>query len=62
MLIVEMATAVREAGGSRFTRGCAEAAFVGERTKRQITPQFKKNNKKKIKSSMCSRSFTQVHP
>lgn len=40
MLIVEMATAVSEPGGSRCTRGCAEAVFVGERTKRQITPQL----------------------
>lgn len=59
MLIVEMVTAVSEPGGSRFTRGCAEAAFVGGRTKRQITPQKKNKN---IKSSMCSRSFTQIHP
>lgn len=35
MSIVEMAMVVSEPRGSRFTRGCAEAAFVAERTKRQ---------------------------
>lgn len=39
MLIVETATAVSEPGGSTFTRGCAEAALAGGRTKRQITLQ-----------------------
>lgn len=59
MVIVDLATAVSEPGGSRCTRGCAEAAFVGERTKRRITPQLKKKRKK---SSICSRSFTQDQP
>lgn len=40
MVIVGMAPAVSEPGGSRFTRAGAEAAFVGERTKRQVTAQF----------------------
>lgn len=59
MSIVEMATVVSEPTGSRFTRGCAEAVFVGERTKRKIRLQIFFFL---IKSSMCSRSFTQVHP
>lgn len=40
MVIVGMAPVGSEPGGSRFTRARAEAAFVGERTKRQITVQF----------------------
>lgn len=67
MLIAEAATAVSGPRGSRFTRGCAQSLqrlrFVGQRMTKQIPPQCPDlPSFFKIKSSVCPRSFTQVHP
>lgn len=64
MLIVEVAAAGSERRGRGAPRGRAQSGFCrrGERTK-QITPQFLVFVLLPlIKSNVCPRSFTRVHP